>query len=60
MTFLPTQILAFAINQQGSYRLTASQVLPGLKLSVLESALSQSRAKPQSEVCAWLLTQFQS
>ncbi|XWK87350.1 MAG: Uma2 family endonuclease [Phormidium sp.] len=54
-----TQILAFAIHQRGSERIKESQILPGLKFSVLESALSQSRTQTQSEVCAWLLTQFQ-
>ena len=53
------QILAFAIDRQGSHRINESQVLPGLKLSVLESALSQTRTNTQSQVCAWLLTQFQ-
>jgi Uma2 family endonuclease len=53
------QILAFAIRQQGSDRLNQSQVLPGLKLSILESALSQTRTITQSQVCAWLLNAFQ-
>lgn len=53
------QILAFAIREQGSDRLKQSQVLPGLKLSILESALSQTRTTTQSQVCAWLLNKFQ-
>ncbi|MDB9513752.1 Uma2 family endonuclease [Kamptonema animale CS-326] len=53
------QILAFTIDLQGSHRIRESQVLPSLNLSVLESALSQTRTSPQSQVCSWLLTQFQ-
>jgi len=53
------QILAFAIREQGSDRLNQSQVLPGLKLSILESALSQTCTITQSQVCAWLLNEFQ-
>ncbi len=55
-----TEILAFAMSHQGSKRINESQVLPGLRFSWLESALRQTRTKTHSEVCAWLLTQFQS
>lgn len=53
------QILAFAIADGGSKRITESQVLPNLPLSLLEDALRRTRATPQSEVIRWLLTQFQ-
>jgi len=53
------QILAYAIADQGSKRIQVSQVLPGLNLAVLEEALRRSRETDQSQVGAWLLTQFQ-
>lgn len=54
-----TQIIAYAIADQGSKRIQESQVLPGLAMSILEEALRQSREMSQSEVGAWLLSQFQ-
>ncbi len=54
-----TQILAYAIADQGSKRIQVSQVLPGLEIAVLESALRRSRETDQSQVGAWLLSQFQ-
>jgi len=53
------QILAYAIEDRGSRRINESQVLPGLGISVLENALCRSRQTDQSQVGAWLLTQFQ-
>ncbi|MCL1468811.1 Uma2 family endonuclease [Argonema galeatum] len=52
-------IIAFAIESGGSRRITESQVLPGLAMSVLESALRRTRTMNQSEVGAWLMAQFQ-
>ncbi|WNZ22905.1 Uma2 family endonuclease [Leptolyngbya sp. NK1-12] len=54
------QVLAYAIADQGSRRIRESQVLPGLTIAVIEEALRRSRATDQSQVGAWLLTQFQS
>lgn len=54
-----TQILAFVIGDRGSKRIDESQVLPGLETSLLENALRRSRQTDQSQVGAWLLTQFQ-
>ncbi|MCC5655489.1 Uma2 family endonuclease [Nostoc sp. XA010] len=54
-----TQIIAYAIADQGSKRIQESQVLPGLAMSILEEALCRSREINQSEVAAWLLSQFQ-
>ncbi|MEH2288652.1 hypothetical protein [Nostoc sp.] len=51
--------MAFAIENQGSRRITESQVLPGLAISLLNDALRQTRQINQSQVGAWLLTQFQ-
>ncbi|MBN3892066.1 MAG: Uma2 family endonuclease [Nostoc sp. JL31] len=54
-----TQIIAYAIADQGSKRIQESQVLPGLAMPILEEALRQSREMSQSEVGTWLLSQFQ-
>ena len=55
------EIIAFEIIPTGgSRRITQSQVLPGLEMSVLEETLRRSRQMPHSQVVAWLLTQFQS
>ncbi|MEH2209708.1 hypothetical protein [Nostoc sp.] len=48
-----------AIADRGSKRIQESQVLPGLVIAILEEALRRSREISQSEVCAWLLSQFQ-
>ncbi|MEH2095228.1 Uma2 family endonuclease [Nostoc sp.] len=53
------QIIAYAMAEQGSKRIQESQVLPGLAMSILEEALHRSREINQSEVGAWLLSQFQ-
>lgn len=54
-----TQILAYAIANQGSKLIPESLVLPGLKMSILETALKQSREMDQAQVGVWLLSQFQ-
>ncbi|MCF2146913.1 Uma2 family endonuclease [Desmonostoc muscorum LEGE 12446] len=53
------QIMTFAIENQGSRRITESQVLPGLAISLLNEALRRTRQMNQSQVGAWLLTEFQ-
>jgi Uma2 family endonuclease len=53
------QLLAYAVADQGSKRIQVSQVLPGLTIAVLEEVLRRSRETDQSQVGAWLLTQFQ-
>lgn len=53
------QVMAFSIENQGSRRITESQVLPGLAISLLNDALRRTRQINQSQVGAWLLTQFQ-
>ncbi|MEA5505202.1 Uma2 family endonuclease [Halotia wernerae UHCC 0503] len=54
------QVMAFAVENQGSRRITESQVLPGLAISLLNDALRRTRQMNQGQVCAWLLTQFQN
>ncbi|MFP4693920.1 MAG: Uma2 family endonuclease [Halothece sp.] len=53
------KILAFAMDTKGSFRISQSQVLSELDISLLETALQHSRQISHSEVGAWLLTQFQ-
>lgn len=54
------KILAFAMDTKGSFRISQSQVLSELDISLLETALQHSRQISHSEVGAWLLTQFQA
>ncbi|NJO76787.1 MAG: Uma2 family endonuclease [Leptolyngbyaceae cyanobacterium RM1_406_9] len=54
------QIIALAIANRGSRRIEQSNVLPGLEISLLEEALQRTRQVNQSQVCAWLLQQFQA
>lgn len=54
------RVIAFAVRDRGSERITESRVLPGLAISVLEEALQRSRQTDQTQVGAWLLTQFQA
>ncbi len=54
------QILAFAIlSDNGSRRITQSQVLPGLEIAILQQASVCSRHAEQAQVGGWLLSQFQ-
>jgi Uma2 family endonuclease len=52
------EIIAFKIENGGSYRIRESQVLPDLKLSVLEEALKMTRQTNHGKVGAWLLETF--
>ena len=52
-------VLAFAIANQGSYKITQSQVLTGLEISLLEEAFRLSREMNHGKVSAWLLKQLQ-
>lgn len=55
------EIIAFAIAPDGSSRrIRESQVLPGLRLEILEQALVRSRQENQSLTTAWLMEQFRS
>jgi Uma2 family endonuclease len=52
------QVLAFAIANQGSNRIHASQVLPGLAIDLLEELLKQCKAVGTTKARAWLLQQL--
>lgn len=53
------QIIAFKIENGGSYRINESQVLLGLSMAVLQEALQQTRKTNHSEVSRWLMQKFQ-
>ncbi len=53
------QVIAFAMENNGSRRITQSLVLSGLEISLLNDALQRTRQMNQSLVCAWLLSEFQ-
>ncbi|MBD2081874.1 Uma2 family endonuclease [Leptolyngbya sp. FACHB-17] len=52
------RVLAFAIENQGSRRTTESTVLSNLPIALLQEALQRSRQQNQSQVGAWLLSEF--
>jgi hypothetical protein len=52
------QIYAFAVSNQGSYRIAQSQVLPGLEIALLAAAFRRSRQTNHGKVSAWLLNQW--
>jgi len=54
------QIIALAMENGGSRRIRESNLLPGLKMEVLETALRRSRETNHGKVGAWLLNKFQN
>ncbi len=52
------RVLGFAIENHGSRRITESIVLPGLSIALLQEALKLTRQQNQSQVGAWLLSEF--
>lgn len=52
------QVLAFAIADGGSRRITQSQILPAI--SLVEEALQRNLQGDQSQVVTWLLAQLQA
>lgn len=53
------QITAFKIiANNGSQRITLSEILPGLAISLLEEALQRSRTMDNTEVGSWFLAQL--
>ena len=53
------RVIAFAVENGGSRRITQSQVLPGLAISRLEEAFQRTRQMNHGKVSAWLLSQLQ-
>jgi hypothetical protein len=56
---LNVQVIAFAIENGGSQKIAQSQVLPGLAISLLEDTFRCTCQMNQSQVVAWLRSQFQ-
>lgn len=54
------EVLAFAVENNGSRRIRQSQVLPGLDIALLQEAFQRTRQLNHGKVSAWLLAQFQS
>jgi Uma2 family endonuclease len=52
------RILAFQILARGSQRITTSQMLPGLEIATLESALELRKTQDDSQIMAGLMSQF--
>lgn len=52
------EIIAFKMENGGSYRIRESLVLPSLELSILEEALKMTRQTNHGQVMAWLLKIF--
>lgn len=54
------QVIAFqVIANNGSQRIAESQVLPGLKIALLEAVLQRSHQTDNSQVGTWFLAQIQ-
>ena len=51
-------VIAFAIKDGGSKRITESQLLTGLKFEILTEALQRSRNTNHTEIGTWLMEQF--
>ena len=55
------QITAFKIvPNNGSQRISESNVLPGLAIALLEAGLQRSREMDNTSVAAWFLAQVQA
>jgi Uma2 family endonuclease len=53
------QVLVFAVENGGSRKITQSQVLPNLDVSLLNEAMRLTRQMNHGKVSAWLLSKFQ-
>ncbi len=55
-----SQIIAFTMENQGSYQIRESQVLSGLSIDLVEEALKRSQTEDDSSITRWLMSTFQS
>lgn len=53
------EVIAFAVENNGSRRIRQSQALPGLEIALLEEAFQRTRQMNHGKVGAWLLARFQ-
>ena len=54
------RVIALAIKDGGSKRISESGILTGLKIEILTEALKRSRTSNHTEVSSWLMQQFQA
>lgn len=54
------RILAFAVENQGSRLIEESQVLPGLKITLVAEALQRSQTEDDGAITRWLMGVIQS
>jgi Uma2 family endonuclease len=52
------EVIAFDVNQGRSGRIYESQVLPGLKMSLIEEALKRSQSEDDGAINRWLIQCF--
>ena len=52
------QVIAFAIENNGSRQIRTSLVLPDLHISIVEEALTRSKTEDDGAINRWLLQQF--
>jgi Uma2 family endonuclease len=52
------QIIAFAIVENGSRRISTSSVIAGLDISLIETALQQCRTLDDAQVVQWAMQHF--
>lgn len=53
------EVLAFAVENGGSWEIRESRVLPGLSLTTVEEAMQRSNTEDDGEIARWLLQLFQ-
>lgn len=53
-----SEIIAFAVRNEGSRRIRESLVLPGLSVSVVEEALRKSQAEDDGAIARWLMARW--
>lgn len=52
------KMIAFKVDNGGSWQIDDSEVLPGLKMATIEEALQRSQTEDDGAVNRWLLQQF--
>ena len=53
-----SEILAFAVADGGSRRISESQVLAGLEIGVVEEALKRSQTEDDGAITRWLISSW--
>ncbi len=55
-----SEIVAFTMENKGSYQIRESQVLSGLSIALVEEALKHSQTEDDSTITSWLMSTSQS